>query len=139
MRRVRGWTAAIRARAHGDQGDTSLQMAIVFPVVILMTVAVVQASMWYYARNIALTAAREGINVGRGYQSSPSQGAARARETLDRIGGDSLHGAGVSTDGSTADTVTITVSGTALSMLPFVPGLHVSQSASAAREHWTTP
>nr|WP_103889134.1 TadE family protein [Actinacidiphila yanglinensis] len=114
-------------------------MAIVFPVVILMTIAVVQASMWYYARNIALTAAREGVNAGRGYQSSPGDGAARARSTLDRIGGDSLHGPGVSTDGSTADTVTITVSGTAISMLPGVPGLHVSQSASAAREQWTTP
>lgn len=139
MIRVRRWAAAIRVRTRSDHGDTSIQMAIVFPVIILLTIAVVQASMWYHARNIALTAAREGVNAGRGYQASPNDGASRARSTLERIAGDSLHAAGVSTDGSTADTVEITVSGTALSMLPGIPGLHISQSASAARERWTAP
>jgi Flp pilus assembly protein TadG len=136
---VRRRAATVRAAARKDRGDTSIQMAIVFPFVILLTVAVVQASMWYYARSIALTAAREGVNAGRGYQSSPGAGATRARSTLDRISGDSLRGTGVSTGGSTADTVEITVSGTAVSMLPGIPGLHISQSASAARERWTTP
>ena len=136
---MKAWAAAVRDRILRDDGDASIQMAIVFPFVIALTIAVVQTAMWYHARDIALTAAREGVNAGRGYQSSPGEGAARAWSTLDRIGGDSLHGPGVSTDGSTADTVTITVSGTAISMLPGIPDLHVSQSASAAREHWTTP
>jgi Flp pilus assembly protein TadG len=136
---VRRWAAAAQARARRDDGDTSIQMAIVFPFIILLTIAVVQVSMWYHARNIALTAAREGVNAGRGYQASPADGAARARTTLKRIAGDSLRAPGVSTGGSTADTVEVTVSGTAVSMLPGIPGLHVSQSASAAREHWTQP
>jgi hypothetical protein len=114
-------------------------MAIVFPAIILLTIAVIEAAMWFYARDIALTAAREGVNAGRGYQSSPADGAARARDTLTRIAGDSLRESQVSTGGSTADTVEITVSGTAVSLLPGIPGLHVSQSASAARERWTTP
>lgn len=139
VRSVQRWAAAVQVRAKRDDGDTSIQMAIIFPFIILLTIAVVQVSMWYHARNIALTAAREGVNVARGYQASPSDGAARARSTLERIGGDSLHGPGVSTDGSTADTVEITVSGTAVSMLPGIPGLHISQSASAARERWTAP
>ena len=139
VRAVRRRAAVIRARARSDAGDTSIQMAIVFPFIILLTITVVQVSMWYYARSIALTAAREGVNAGRSYQASPGDGAARARSTLERIGGDSLRAPGVSTEGSTADTVEITVSGTAVSMLPLVPGLHISQSASAAREHWTTP
>lgn len=136
---VQRWAAVIRARAQRDDGDTSIQMAIVFPFIIVLTIAVVQVSIWYHARNIALTAAREGVTAGRGYQSSPGDGAARARSTLERIGGDSLRAPGVSTDGSTADTVEITVSGTAVSMLPGIPGLHVSQSAAAARERWTAP
>lgn len=139
MQAVRHWAAVIRARAPRDDGDTSIQMAIVFPFIIVLTIAVVQVSMWYHARNIALTAAREGVTAGRGYQASPGDGAARARSTLDRIGGDSLRAPEVSTDGSTADTVEITVSGTAVSMLPGIPGLHISQSASAARERWTAP
>ncbi|MGW7063531.1 TadE family protein [Streptomyces sp. NPDC054904] len=116
-----------------------MQMAIVFPFVILITVAVVQAAMWFFARNIALTAAREGVAAARVYQAPESAGAARARETLGRIAGDSLSDPTVSTTGSTATEVRVTVTGTAPSLIPGLSGLSVSQSAGAPRERWTTP
>ncbi|MFE9933675.1 TadE/TadG family type IV pilus assembly protein [Streptomyces sp. NPDC005533] len=125
--------------ACGDRGESSLQMAIVFPFVILLTVAVVQAAMWVHARNVALTAAREGVAAARTYQSPEGAGADRARETLGRIAGDSLRAPTVSTAGSTATDVRVTVTGSAPSMLPGLSGLSVSQSASAPRERWTTP
>ncbi|MGW5355259.1 TadE family protein [Streptomyces sp. NPDC004031] len=105
----------------------------------MLTIAVVQASLWYHARNIAMTAAREGATAGSRYQQSPADGAAQSWSTLHRIAGDSLRGPGVSTSGSTGQTVRITVTGTAVSMLPGMPDLHVSQSASSPRERWTTP
>ncbi|MEV6699240.1 TadE family protein [Streptomyces sp. NPDC051453] len=113
-------------------------MAIVFPFVLLLTVAVVQASMWYYARQIALTAAREGLSAARSYQASPADGAARAREVLNRTAGDSLMSSSVSTAGG-GQRVTVEVSGTAQSMLPGVPGLRITQSASGTVERWTKP
>ncbi|MFF7358331.1 TadE family protein [Streptomyces filipinensis] len=121
-----------------DRGDTSIQMAIIFPFVLLATVAVIQASMWYYARQIALTAAREGISAARAYQSSSADGAAQARDVLGRTAGDSLTGYSVwaSSDGQR---VRVQVSGTALSMIPGVPGLQVTQSASGPVERWTVP
>lgn len=114
-------------------------MAIVFPFVILVTVAVVQAAMWFYARNIALTAAREGVAAARVYQAPEDAGAARARETLGRIAGDSLASSTVSTTDSNAAEVRVTVTGLAPSLIPGVSGLSVSQSAGAPRERWTTP
>lgn len=122
-----------------DQGESSIQMAIVFPFVILVTVAVVQAAMWVHARNIALTAAREGVAAARTYQAPEGAGAARARETLGRIAGDSLHGPTVTTVGSSTTEVSVRVTGSAPSMLPGISGLSVSQSASAPRERWTSP
>ncbi|MFJ8769583.1 TadE family protein [Streptomyces clavifer] len=116
-----------------------MQMAIVFPFVILLTITAVQVGMHYYARNIALTAAREGVSAGRLHQASPGEGAARARETLGRIAGDSLRGAEVSTAGSSGETMKVTVTGRAVSLVPGLPGLMVSQSATGARERWTTP
>ncbi|MFF1560969.1 TadE/TadG family type IV pilus assembly protein [Streptomyces sp. NPDC058279] len=123
---------------RGDRGEASIQMAIVFPFVILVTVAVVQASMWFFARNIALTAAREGVAAARTYQAPEGAGAARARETLGQIAGDSLAGATVSTSGSATE-VRVTVTGQAPSLIPGLSGLSVSQSAGAPRERWTTP
>ncbi|OQR63529.1 hypothetical protein B6E66_13895 [Streptomyces maremycinicus] len=111
-------------------------MAIVFPFVLLATVAVIQTSMWYYARQIALTAAREGAAVARSYQSGPADGSARAHEVLERTSGDSLHGYRVSVSGD-GQRVRVEVSGTALSMIPGVAGLRISQSASGPVERWT--
>ncbi|MFD9338634.1 TadE family protein [Streptomyces sp. NPDC060028] len=123
-------------RYWGDRGESSIQMVIVFPFVILVTIAVVQASMWVYARNIALTAAREGVAAARTYQAPDGAGAARARETLDRIAGTSLAQSTVSTSGSTVGEVQVTVSGLAPSLIPGIAGLSVSQSAGAPRERW---
>nr|WP_190093015.1 TadE family protein [Streptomyces melanogenes] len=110
-------------------------MAIIFPFVLLATVTVIQASLWYYARQIALTAAREGLTTARAYHSTPAEGAAQARNVLARTAGDSLHRYSVaaSTDGQR---VRVRVSGTAPSILPGVPGLRVTQSASGPLERW---
>ncbi|MEU9190825.1 TadE family protein [Streptomyces sp. NPDC048484] len=125
-------------RWHDDRGDTSIQMAIIFPFVLLATVAVIQASMWYYARQIALTAAREGATAARAYQAGTADGAAQARSVLERTAGDSLRGYHV-VAGSNGQRVQVQVSGTAISMIPGVSGLHVTQSASGAVERWTVP
>ncbi|MFD7283660.1 TadE family protein [Streptomyces sp. NPDC059862] len=126
-------------RWRDDRGDASIQMAIVYPFVLLATIAVIQASMWYYARSIALTAAREGLTAARAYQASPADGTAKAQEVLGRSAGDSLLGYSVSTTGSTAERVRVQVTGTAQSMIPGVAGLRVSQSASGPVERWTVP
>lgn len=125
-------------RWRDDRGDTSIQMAIIFPFVLLATVAVIQASMWYYARQIALTAAREGLTAARAYQSSPAAGAAQAQDVLRRTAGDSLRGYSV-VAGSDGQRVRVRVSGTALSMIPGVAGLQITQSASGPLERWTAP
>ncbi|MDQ1033482.1 Flp pilus assembly protein TadG [Streptomyces umbrinus] len=125
-------------RWRDDRGDTAIQMAIIYPFVLLATIAVIQASMWYYARQIALTAAREGLTAARAYKSNPATGAAQARDVLERVAGDSLRAYSV-TAGSTGQRVRLQVSGTAMSMIPGVSGLQVTQSASGPVERWTVP
>ncbi|MGC9501037.1 TadE family protein [Streptomyces sp. WG7] len=121
-----------------DRGDASIQMAIVYPFVLLAAIAVIQASMWYYARQIALTAAREGVTAARAYQAGPADGTARARQVLGRTAGDSLRSVSVSA-GSDGERVRVQVSGVAQSLLPGVPGLTISQSASGPAERWVQP
>ncbi|MFI9825201.1 TadE/TadG family type IV pilus assembly protein [Streptomyces sp. NPDC052013] len=139
MNRPEGWKDWWQGRRwRDDRGDTSIQMAIIFPFVLLATIAVIQASMWYYARQIALTAAREGVTAARAYESGPADGAAQARNVLGRTAGDSLRGYSVAAS-SDGQRVRVQVSGTALSMLPGVPGLRITQSASGPVERWTVP
>ncbi|MFD9483610.1 TadE/TadG family type IV pilus assembly protein [Streptomyces sp. NPDC059991] len=122
-------------RGRDDRGDTSIQMAIIFPFILIATLAVIQASLWFYARQIALTAAREGLTTARAYQATPAAGADRARSVLGRTAGDSLRDYGVVAT-SDGQRVRVRVSGTAPSMIPGVPGLRLTQSASGPGERW---
>lgn len=130
--------AALRARL-GDRGDAAIQAAIIYPIVLIVFITGVQAAMWGYARNIAQTAAREGVTAGRLYGASPAEGAARARSALDRLAGNNLTNRTVSAAGSTPERVHIRVSGTATSLIPGVPNWSVSAEAFGAVERWTTP
>ncbi|MFF1917058.1 TadE/TadG family type IV pilus assembly protein [Streptomyces sp. NPDC058239] len=125
-------------RWSDDRGESAIQMAIVFPFVLLAAIAVIQGSMWYYARQIALTAAREGATAARSYEATPADGAARARDVLGRTAGDSLLGYSVSV-GSDGQRVRVQVSGTTQSMIPGVSGLRITQSASGPVERFTVP
>jgi hypothetical protein len=125
-------------RTRRDAGSMSLSLAIVFPAVLTMVLLVVQASLWWYARQVALTAAREGAETGRSRGSDPAAGAARARDFLARSGGVVSDGA-VSLAGTTDTEIRITVSVHAQSLLPGIAGHRITQHVTAPRERFTGP
>ena len=116
----------------------SLEIAILAPALLLLIFSIVQAGLWFYARSLALAAAQEGVTSARAYGADPDTGISRAQSFLDQQAGDSLTDTSVSSTGSTATTVRIEVSGRALSVLPGVPGLEVTQSAVESVERFTT-
>ncbi|MDX2565089.1 pilus assembly protein [Streptomyces sp. TX20-6-3] len=124
--------------ADRDRGSSPIQVAILFPVVILLIFAIVQAFLAAYAHNVAQTAAREGVSAGRMYGAGPGDGAAKARSAVNALGGDILVDSHVSTAGSTAARIRITVQGRAISLLPGMGGWPVTASASGPVERWTT-
>lgn len=60
-------------RAERERGAASLEMVIIFPIVLLVSLAAVQAGLWMYARSLCLAAAQEGALVGAAIDSSPAQ------------------------------------------------------------------
>ena len=122
-----------------DGGSASLEIAILAPALLLLTFVVVQAGLWFYARNLALAAAQEGVTAGRAYNAPATAGPVRARAFLAEQAGDSLTGTTVSSAGTTGAVVRITVTGHSLSVLPGLPGIAITQSAQGTREHFTVP
>lgn len=117
----------------------SLELAILFPVVLLLVFAIVQFGLWFHARSLALVAAQEGVTAARTYQADPGAGEARARAFLGEHADDgTLTDITVTTTGTTARQVRIQVQGRALSLLPGAPGILVTQSAEAPIERFTT-
>lgn len=126
-------------RHRAERGSASLEIAILAPAILALTFTIVQAGLWFYARSLALAAAQEGVTAGRAYHATTDAGPTRARAFLTEQAGDALLDPTVTTTGTTATTVRVTVTGHALSVLPGVAGLTITQSAQAVREHYTTP
>jgi Flp pilus assembly protein TadG len=119
---------AVGRRLSGERGAASLELAIAFPVVLLLVMTLIQAALWFHARSVALGAAQEGAREGRVQPASTARAQSAAEDFLEQTAQDLLTGRDVAVAGSPT-TIQVTVSGTSLSLFPGLPGWSVTQSA----------
>ncbi|WP_405394923.1 TadE/TadG family type IV pilus assembly protein [Microbispora hainanensis] len=120
-----------------DRGSAPLEAAILYPVVLTLTLLLVNTALWFHARNVALAAAQEGVRVARAYGSNLSASTVVAERFAQRVGGSFLL-APHAIAGRTGGTVSVTVQGEALALVPLLK-LTVTQVAHAPIERWSTP
>lgn len=130
------WRGAVR-RGAVDRGAGSVEVAMVAVVVLMLVFMIIQVGLFYHARKVAQSAARQGVDAGRQLGSSPGDGVAQAEAFLAKYGG-SVRGAAVSSAGSTAEELHITVTGGVATLIPGLE-LNVSQDAHGPIERWTNP
>lgn len=128
----------MRPREPGDScdaGASSMEWALLTPVLILMMLAAVQFAMVFHARHVALAAAQSGARVAR---TSPVGGGwegaatAKASGSVREIGPNLLGGLQV-TAGEENDERWVEVSGEAVQVVPFMT-FHVSQRSQGPIE-----
>lgn len=108
---------------------------IVVPVVIVAMMFLVQAGLAYHARQVVAGAAQDGAATGARHGASAAAGQATA-EALVEAGAAQLLTGHTVTPVATADTVTITVTGTVVKVLPLFPTFTVSATSSASVERF---
>ena len=59
----------------------SVQHAVIFPVLMLVTLGIIQAGIWVHGHTVAERAAAAGVDIARGSYGSTTE----ARETSDRV------------------------------------------------------
>ncbi|GAB3314326.1 hypothetical protein GCM10027451_29150 [Geodermatophilus aquaeductus] len=119
---------AARGGPSEERGAASVEVAITFPVVLLLVMTLIQGALWFYARSLALGAAQEGAREGRVQPASTARAQSAAEDFLDQTAADLLTERDVTVSGSPA-TITVTVTGTSLSLLPGLSGWSVTQTA----------
>ena len=124
-------------RLRGDRGVASVEFAVLAVVILALTFTAIQVGFYYHARKVAQSAARHAVDAGRIQGATPADGAAQAREFLAHYG-DSVRGYRISTAGTTAQTLRITITGHVATLVPGLE-LDISQHAQAPIERWTTP
>ena len=121
-----------------ERGLITLEIAILFPVLLAVIVAIVQYGLWYHARSLALAAAQQGVTAARTYTAEPAAGTQAAREFLDSHAADTLTAVMITIVTPGPGQVGVQVSGRAMSIVPGIPGLDVTQSAAGPIERFTT-
>jgi hypothetical protein len=126
-----------RLWAGGERGGaTGVTYAILYGSVLVVVLTLIQVGLWFYGRDLALTAARAGVDLGRSYGTvDPAAAQTHAQDVAARTATGVLDNP---TASATADATTMTVTVQAR-VTTLVPGLElrVSQSSTAALEELT--
>jgi Flp pilus assembly protein TadG len=135
----------LRRRRADDDGSIALELAVIGPSLLILIFFVIQAALYFYGRSVALQSAREGVSQLRLAQTQsayaglePSVGA-NVVAFASHVGNGALNAPAMT---STYDTnpaeVTVTVTGSTISLIPFAT-FTVSQTARGAVEHFQDP
>lgn len=108
------------APRRSDSGALTLGYVIVFPAVLLVIMVIVQASLYYMAHSLSLSAARQGADTARAYGSTNGAGASAALTMISQDGSAMLADPRVVVT-RTVTTVQVTVTGQAWSVVPGLP------------------
>jgi Flp pilus assembly protein TadG len=130
--------ATSSSRRLDERGSVSIELVILLPVLFAVMFLGMQAALFYHARTVAIAAAQEGAKAAGGENGKEADGVSAASSFIVEAGGDDvLTGASASAD-RTATTVTVTVRGHSLSVIPGWNPVIV-QSASLPVERLTAP
>lgn len=106
------------AAGPSERGSASIQMVLLLPVLFTVMFLGMQAALFYHARSVAIAAAQEGARASSVEDGTGRAGAEAAASFVAAAGGDdALKSARVSSS-RTAEAVTVTVTGTSLSVIP---------------------
>jgi Flp pilus assembly protein TadG len=123
------------SRAGQERGTSeSVQLALIWPLLLLVTLGIIQAGIWIHGRQAALRAAIAAADVARG-----STGSAAAADDLGTkiAAAAGLRSVDVSVEVSSAQ-VRVVVAGTAPSILDLPLG-RITESAATPREVLSDP
>lgn len=128
-------TPPSRRQAGDRQGITeSAQFALIWPVLLLVSLGIIQAGIWIHGHNVATRAANAAADAASGSYGSAGE-ARQIAEGIARSGG--LDGVVVSVS-SGAGSVQVSVAGRAPSLLDLPLG-QIHETASAPVERVTRP
>lgn len=121
----------------GERGSVTLELAIVFPMVMVLVFGMVQTGIFFHARNIALAAAQEGARAASVENGSAGAGETAAAQFATRVGGGMITNVNVNATAARGTSATVVVTCSTFSLVPGVDSFQVRQSASLPVERIT--
>lgn len=120
-------------RATTDTGANTIAVAVLFPLVLLLTFAIWETALFYQARSLATAAAEQGLTAARAQHGNAALGIAAAQQFVATA--PPAMNTPVVTGHRSATEASITVRGTAISTLPewILPPVSVTKAGPVER------
>jgi len=112
-------------------------MAIIFPITLLIVFGIVQFGIWYHANDIAQAAAQQAVRAASSYEGTQTDGTREAGHVLTENANGLIIHTGIACSRN-PNTATVTVTGDALEVIPFIP-LPVKATATSPVESFRPP
>lgn len=116
----------------GDHGSSAIELAILAPALLILTMLVIQWALWFEARQVALDAAQAGARIAREQQPGwPGQSVSEAERFYGEVGSKVITGLSVrvSPAGGAPDQVYVTVTGQVPTLIPGLSPLTVHETS----------
>jgi len=107
-----------RLRDARDRGDATVEAVIIVPVIVVLTLLVVQFVLVWHGRHVAQAAAQTAARSAAAYQAQPAVGQAAGDEYLAEVAPNLLPGRVVSVTRDAAGATAIVTAGV-LTVIPF--------------------
>ncbi|SOC52847.1 Flp pilus assembly protein TadG [Blastococcus aggregatus] len=122
-----------------DRGSSSVEFAILFPIIVTLLLAGPQLAMWYFAREAADAAAHAGARAASVSGAAGGAGQEAADQYLARLGTGTITRYSVE-EQDTATTVTVHITAEVPNVIP-LPGFAptVDVTVTRGKERFTTP
>ena len=119
-------------RDGADRGDATVEAVIIVPVIVVLTLLVVQFVLVWHGRHVAQAAAQNAARSAAAYQAQPAAGQAAGDDYLAQVAPHLLPGRSVTVIRDAAG-VTVIVSADVLTVIPFA-AFHIQEQATAPLE-----
>jgi Flp pilus assembly protein TadG len=128
-----------RDRITDDRGSSTVEVAILFPIIVVLLIAGPQLAMWYFARQAAEAAGAAAARAASADGAPEGSGVSAGEDYLAKLSTGTITSYRVS-ETDTATTVTIHVHAAVPNVVP-LPGFSptVDVTVSRSRERFTTP
>ncbi|MFI6811429.1 TadE/TadG family type IV pilus assembly protein [Nonomuraea sp. NPDC050328] len=116
-----------RSKRRGERGATVIELALLMPVILAVSLLVVQVALWFHGRQVAEAAAREGARVARSAPYDSGSWAAdaesKAEEIARAVGPKLLSDLQVEATTRGEDERWVAVTASAVQVIPLLPEL----------------
>ena len=123
-----------RLRKQGDRGDASVEAVIIVPVIVVLTLLVVQFVLVWHGTHVAQAAAQTAARTAAAYRADPGTGQAAGDAYLAEVAPNLLPGRTVTVTAD-ASAVAAAVRAQVLTILPFA-SFDIQETATAPRERF---